>query len=128
MSTTELDTVKTEQKEQKSKSQLWRRPHYDVFENDDAFDVRVNLPGVERDAVDISINGDDLSIIATRSTEDTNNWRPLRQELPQGDFRLNLRLNVQIKEDKVKAHVENGVLDLILPKADELKPRKITVS
>ena len=125
MSTTELDTVKTEQK---SKSQLWRRPHYDVFENDDAFDVRVNLPGVERDAVDISINGDDLSIIATRSTEDTNNWRPLRQELPQGDFRLNLRLNVQIKEDKVKAHVENGVLDLILPKADELKPRKITVS
>ncbi len=128
MSTTELDKVKAEQKEQKSKSQLWRRPYYDVFESDDAFDVRVNLPGVERDAVDISINGDDLSIIATRSTEDTNNWRPLRQELPQGDFRLNLRLNVQIKEDKVKAHVENGVLDLILPKADELKPRKITVN
>ena len=98
MSTTELDTVKTEQK---SKSQLWRRPHYDVFENDDAFDVRVNLPGVERDAVDISINGDDLSIIATCSTKDMSNWRPLRQELPQGDFRLNLRLNVSIKEDKV---------------------------
>ena len=127
MSTTELDTVKTGT-EQAPKSQLWRRPRYDVFESDDAFDVRVNLPGVERSAVDISINGDDLSIIATRSAEDTSNWRPLRRELPQGDFRLNLRLNVQIKEDKVKAHVENGVLNLVLPKADELKPRKIAVN
>ena len=125
MSTTELDTCKTEQA---PRSQVWRRPHYDVFENEDAFDVKVSLPGVDRSGVDISINGDDLNIVATRSSGDAGNWRPLRQELPRGDFRLNLRLNVPIKEDKVKAHVENGVLDLTLPKADELKPRKITIS
>ena len=125
MSTTELDTVKTEQA---PKSQIWRRPHYDVFENEDAFDVRVNLPGVERSGVDISINGDNLSIVATRSEVDNYNWRPLRQELPQGDFRLNLRLNVPIKENKIKAQVENGILNLQLPKADELKPRKIKIN
>lgn len=125
MSTTELDTCRTEQS---PRSQEWRRPHYDVFENENAFDVRVSLPGVDRSGVDVSINGDDLSIIATRSDENAGNWRPLRQELPKGDFRLNLRLNVPIKEDNVKAQVENGVLDLTLPKADELKPRKITIS
>ena len=125
MSTTELDTVK---KEQTSKPQVWRRPRYDVFENEDAFDVRVNLPGVERSGVDISINGDNLSIVATRSEVDNYNWRPLRQELPQGDFRLNLRLNVPIKENKIKAQVENGILNLQLPKADELKPRKIKIN
>ncbi|MGK0310047.1 MAG: HSP20 family protein [Lentimonas sp.] len=125
MSTTELDTVKTEQT---SKPQVWRRPHFDVFENEDAFDVKVSLPGVERSGVDVSINGDDLNIIATRSREDASDWHPLRRELPQGDFCLNLRLNVPIKEDKVKAHVENGILNLQLPKADELKPRKINIS
>ena len=125
MSTTELDTVKAEEKPQ---SQLWRRPHYDVFESEDAFDVRVGLPGVERDGVDVSINGDDLNIVATRSEQQESNWRPLRRELPQGDFRLNLRLNIPIKEDKIKAQVENGILNLQLPKADELKPRKIKIS
>jgi HSP20 family protein len=91
--------------------------------------VRVSLPGVERSGVDVSIDGDNLNITATRSAnEDMSNWRPLRQELPQGDFSLNLRLNVAIKEDKIKAHVENGVLNLELPKADELKPRKIDIN
>ena len=125
MSTTELNTVQTEQT---TKPQVWRRPHYDVFENSDAFDVRVSLPGVERSGVDVSINGDDLNIVATRSGEDQHSWRPLRQELPKGDFRLNLRLNVPIKESKIKAHIENGVLNLQLLKADEFKPRKINIS
>lgn len=123
MSTTELDTVKKEQK-----TQSWRRPYYDVFESEDAFDVRVSLPGVKRDGVDVSLNGDHLDITAKRSDAPGENWRPLQQELPQGDFRLNLRLNVPIKENKIEARVENGVLNLKLPKADELKPRKIKIS
>ncbi len=125
MSTIELDTVKTEEKPQ---SRSWRRPRYDVLESEDAFDVRVSIPGVERDGVDVSINGDNLSIVATRSEQQKNSWRPLRRELPRGDFRLNLRLNVPIKENEIKAQVENGILNLQLPKADELKPRKIKVS
>ena len=55
-------------------------------------------------------------------------WRPLRRELTTGDFRLSLRLNVPVNEAKIKASVENGVLDLSLPKADEVKPRKIKIS
>lgn len=125
MSTTELDTVKTEEKPQ---SQSWRRPHYDVFESEDAFDVKVSIPGVERDGVDISIKGDSLTIVGMHSKGQAGNWRPLRKELPEGDFRLNLRLNVPIKEEKIKAQVENGILNLQLPKADEVKPRKIKIS
>ena len=52
---------------------------------------------------------------------------PLRRELPSGDFRLNLRLNVAVDEAKIKATVVDGILDLTLPKADEVKPRKIKV-
>ena len=124
MSTTELATPT---KEQKTEAHVWRRPYYDVSENKDAFDVKVSLPGVERSQIDVTVNGDDLNITALRSQEAVGSWRPLRQELPKGDFRLSLRLNVPIKEEKIKATVENGILNLQLPKADELKPRKIEI-
>ena len=74
------------------------------------------------------MDGESLSITGTRTHEAPEGWRPLRRELQEGDYRLNLRLNVAIKEAKIRAHVENGVLDLMLPKADEVKPRKIQVT
>ena len=100
----------------------WRRPVYEVSENADAFNVRVLMPGVKRDGLDISIEEETLSIVGTCLVSLPEGWRPLRRELPEGDYRLNLRLNVPVNEDKIHARVENGVLDLSLPKADEVKP------
>lgn len=125
MTTTKLDTITAA--EQKARVHALRRPRYDVLESDDAFEVKVSMPGVARDGVEISVDGESLSIIGTRTHEAPQGWRPLRRELPEGDYRLNLRLNVAIKEPKIRAHVENGLLDLILPKADEIKPRKIHI-
>ena len=126
MSTTELDT-KTLPK-QAAQPHTWRRPRYDVLESDDAFDVRVCLPGVRREGLDISVDGDNLSVTGTLAHAAMEGWRPLRRELPQGDYRLNLRLNVAVKESKIRAHVEDGILDLTLPKADATKARKIKVN
>ena len=126
MSTTELNTVET--KEQKPEARKWRRPYYDVFESKDAFDVKVSLPGVGRDEVEVSVDGSELTIVTTRLSDPTAEWRPLRQELPKGDFRLNLRLNVLINADKIKAKVEDGILNLTLPKADDYKVRKIKIN
>ncbi|PXA03584.1 hypothetical protein DDZ13_11425 [Coraliomargarita sinensis] len=129
MSSTELQTsTATEATPTKSQARTWRRPAYDVSENEDAFNVRVNLPGVSRDGLDISIEDETLSITGSRAEVLPEGWRPLRREMPVGDYRLELRLNVAVNEDKIKAKVEDGVLDLTLPKADEVKPRKIKVS
>lgn len=123
---TELDTLQTPEK--KAQTRDWQRPLYDVSENTDAFSVRVSLPGVARDGVDISLEEDTLTIVGTRTAGVPEGWRPLRRELATGDYRLSLRLNVPVNEAKIKAQVENGVLDLSLPKADEVKPRKIKIS
>lgn len=131
MNSTELETTGTNGEalaNQSATARTWRRPAYDVSENPDAFNVRVNLPGVNREGVDISIEEETLSITGTRTGSRPEGWRPLRRELPDGDYRLNLRLNVPVNEEKIKAKVEDGVLDLTLPKADEVKPRKIKVS
>ncbi len=130
MSTTELDTTTTTTTttEPTAQAHTWRRPRYDVLESDDAFDVKVSLPGVQRGGVNISVDGDNLSITGTRTHAAIGRWRPLRRELPEGDYRLNLRLNVGIKEANIRAHVEDGILDLTLPKADTCKARKIKVN
>jgi HSP20 family protein len=126
MSTTQIDTTKS--RGQEAETRTWRRPHYDVLENDEAFNVRVTMPGVSHDGVDVSIDGEMLSITGTRATATPKGWHVLRSELPEGDYHLNLRLNVAVDEAKIRAHVEDGILDLTLPKADWVKPRKIKIS
>jgi HSP20 family protein len=88
----------------------------------------VNLPGVSRDGVDISLKDGTLNIAGSREHGVPEGWRPLRRELPKGDYRLSLRLNVEVNESEISAKVEDGVLDLTLPKADEVKPRRIEVN
>lgn len=130
MSTKEIDVINkpAPQAEGQATARKWRRPHYDVAESEDAFNVQVTMPGVNRGGVEISVEQDLLSIVGTRAVQMPEGWRPLRRELPAGDFRLNLRLNVAINEAKIEARVEDGILNLTLPKADEVKPRKIKVS
>ena len=127
MSHTELQTT-TKESTNQATTTAWRRPAYDVSENADDFNVRVSLPGVSRDGVEISVEDEVLSITGTRTKSVSESWRPLRRELPNGDFRLDLRLNVAVNEEKINAKVADGLLDLTLPKADEVKPRKIKVS
>ena len=125
MSTTESDTVKTIEKKPRMKT--WRRPYFNVMETDDSFDVKVSVPGVSHGGIDISITGENLNIIARREPTDKTGLRVLRQELPENDFHLNLKLNVSIDEEKVQTCVENGVLSLILPKSAECRTRKIKI-
>lgn len=125
MSNTELETIKTPAK--RSAAPVWRRPLYSVNEDAEAFHVRVDVPGVKKSGVDISVDQDILSLTAARKDAVPSEWRPLRRELPAGDYRLNLRLNVPVDESQISAKVTDGVLELTLPKAEEVKPRKIAV-
>jgi HSP20 family protein len=130
MSETKVEkTVAVEQPKAENETvRRWRRPHYDVSENEEAFEVTVSLPGVQREAVDISIEGEELTIVGKRNALPSADWRPIRRELPQDDFRLQMQLNVQVQSDRINARIENGLLQLTLPKADALKPRKIEVN
>ena len=126
---TELQTKeKSENKPVAADARNWQRPRYDVSENADAFSVRVSMPGVNRAGVDISLEEDTLTVIGNQRQSVPESWRPLRRELSADDYRLSLRLNVPVNEAEIKAQVQNGVLLLSLPKADQVKARKIQVS
>ena len=103
------------------------RPAYRVDANGEVFTVEVLLPGVNRQGVEIHLHEEVLTITARRNQRVPDGWKALSRELPEGDYRLQVRLNVEIDQERIEARVEDGVLSLRLPKAEALKPRQIAV-
>ena len=106
----------------------YRRPAYDVRAENDNYVVRVVMPGVNKDGLNISLDRDTLTIEGARAFLPQAEWKPIANELNWDNYRLRLELNVMVNEDAISAHVEDGVLTLTLPKADEAKPRQISVN
>lgn len=101
----------------------------DLWETNDAYHLRADLPGIAPDAIDINVTSDTVSLTGeTKAPQDvtTDGW--LRQERRVGKFQRAFTLPVQIDPDKVQATFTHGVLELVLPKADQVKPRTIKVT
>jgi HSP20 family protein len=106
----------------------FRRPFYDVLERNDNYEIRVVMPGVSKDGVRVAQHGRFLEIEGTRHHQPKENWRPILSELNWDDYRLTLELNVPVDEAAIGAHLEDGVLQVSVPKSEEAKPKKIEVS
>lgn len=124
--TTAIPNKQNQQAERASRKQF-RRPRYDVMENQDAFVVRIHLPGVKKKDLQLSLEEGELYLNAPTANAIPEGWKPLRKETSSAEYRLALSLNVDVDETKIDAQMENGVLHLSLPKAEEVKPRKIEV-
>ena len=102
-------------------------PVASVVEDGDAYLLKVEMPGVNKEGLEISVENNELTIIGRRSLaqiEGTLIHRESRTE----DFRRVFELDPSIDTEKVSARIDQGVLTLTLPKAEQVKPRKITVS
>lgn len=104
-------------------------PRLDVVERDNEFVVKAEMPGIKKDDIEVSLENGVLTITAeSRSeTEEKEGERVIRQERRYGKYLRSLRLGKEIDEKKVKAAYKDGILELVLPKAEEVKPKKITV-
>jgi HSP20 family protein len=98
----------------------------DVYTTADEIVITASLPGLTPDEVDISIDGDVLTIRGEMRGP-LENVDYLFQERAHGTFARKLTLNVPVQADKAEAVFEHGVLTLTLPKAEEVKPRAIKV-
>ena len=105
------------------------RPQYRVRELDTEYVVSVDLPGVVKDAVEISLNEKVLEISATRSWTERGEWQPLAGVSEDGiEYRLRLAVGDEVDGDKITADLDAGVLKLSLSKAEDKKPRRIAVN
>ena len=101
----------------------------DLWETKDAYHLRADLPGVTPDELEINATSDSISIsgeVKGQADVTEDGW--LRQERRVGKFQRAFSLPIAIDSTKVEATFENGVLSLLLPKAESTKPRTIKVN
>jgi HSP20 family protein len=98
----------------------------DVYATDEEIVVSAAIPGVEPDDVEITIEGNNLSIKGNVSGP-LDNVDYVLQERSYGTFSRNLRLNIPVDTDKAEATFDKGVLTLTIPKKDAVKPRTVKV-
>ena len=105
-------------------------PAVDIAETEGAYEVNAELPGVDKDDLEVSINEGILTIKAEsrKESKDKRDGRLIRRERRVGSFVRSLRLGDNVDEAHVKAEYKDGVLRLALPKAEAVKPKRIEVN
>jgi HSP20 family protein len=103
-------------------------PPVDLYETKDDLVLAVELPGVRDKDVTVSITGDLLSVKGQRRFDKgTPEQQLLHTERSYGNFERLLQLPIPVQADKVKASYRDGVLEIKLPKSEEIKPKEIKV-
>lgn len=106
----------------------WSVPAVDMYQTDNEVVVKASIPGVKTDEVQISVTGETLTIKGeVKQKEETKEKAYHIREQRWGSFERTLALPTDVVADKAKAEFENGILTITLPKADEVKPKTITI-
>ncbi len=103
------------------------KPRYTVNAGKECYEVRVELPGVRKDGVNVRLDQGVLSVRAERKPSCAAEWKTLHRELSGLNYGLRLKLNAPVDETGLSAKLEDGVLVLSLPVKQAAKPRTIAV-
>jgi len=101
-------------------------PLVDVESNQEGYTIRAEMPGVDKSGLEITVDNGELTILGHRRTAQVSG-EPVYREIRNSEFRRVYELDPAIDPAKISARIEQGVLTLTLPKAETVKPRKITV-
>jgi HSP20 family protein len=125
--------LQVKQKQEVEKAQESTRPMRaflpttDIFETDEALTMLLEMPGVDRENIEISVENGVLTVEGKISFSKYDGLQPVYSEYNIGPFRRTFRISSRIDQDKIRAEMQGGVITLVLPKAEEAKPRRIAV-
>ncbi|MDP2449764.1 MAG: Hsp20/alpha crystallin family protein [Polaromonas sp.] len=103
-------------------------PPVDIFEDEAGFTVLADLPGVTRDRLTVRVDGDSLVIEGAAAAPVGADMTPIYGEVLNPLYRRTFTLSRELDPAKIEAKLENGVLRLSIPKAEEARPRRIEVA
>ncbi len=110
---------------QNGASRGYLHPNVNIVETKEAYILEAEMPGVSKESLEVLLDNNELTLVGHRKFE-TNAELLYRESVPR-DFRRSFVLDPAIDTAKINARVENGVLTLTLPKAEQVKPRKVVV-
>lgn len=99
-------------------------PASDIYETDTSYLIALDLPGIDREALEIDVDDNRLIIKGTRAIEES---RQHRSERPRGKFRRTFSVPASVDQGKIGAEYKDGVLQVRLPKRNEQKSKKIDI-
>ena len=101
-------------------------PEVNIYENEKSFVLQAELPGVNKDGLEVTLEGRTLTFVGRRADVPTKGT-PLYRETRPLNYRRSFELDPSIDPEKVVAEIQQGVLTLTLPKAERVQPRKIQI-
>jgi HSP20 family protein len=103
-------------------------PTADIFETEAALTVSLEMPGVDKGAVDVNIEDGVLTVEGRLDFSKYEGMQPVYTEYNVGNYRRSFSLSKKIDQAKISAEMSDGVLTLVLPKAEETMPRRIAIT
>jgi HSP20 family protein len=127
----ELQVQNKRQVESKEESTMPARlflPQTDIFETSEALTLVLEMPGVDKGSVEVKVENDVLNIEGRVDFSKYDGLQPLYTEYNVGHYARSFRLSSKIEQEGISAELRDGVMTLVLPKAEKAKARKIKVS
>jgi len=103
-------------------------PRINLYEHGDNFKIRAEVPGLEKDNLNVKIQGNYLEIRGERGSDAPEGYKTHKTERGVGSFSRSFTLPADVDSTKVEATLKDGVLSLTLPKHEAAKPKKISIN
>lgn len=111
-----------------TKGLLYEKPDCDIMENDSDYTILFDIPGADKDSIDLKVEKDILTMTASCSQEVDSDFRCVHSEMGYNGYKRSFDLNNTADPDKIEANYENGTLRIKLPKREEQKTKEIKIS
>lgn len=115
------------QKVNETKAPRYRQPS-DIVEREDGFHIIMDMPGVPKESLCIDLKENELVVSGEADVFADASGRSLDMEFGSAEYRRAFKLSDAVDREGIKAHFENGVLELHLPKAEKAQPRRIEIT
>jgi len=102
-------------------------PNVEIYDRKNEIVFRAELPGVKKEDIDLSITKDSLTLKGEIKKEEETETAYYVSEISYGSFARTVALPVEVESEKAKATFKNGILELVLPKQEEAKPKEIKI-
>src|SRR5499425_1345914 len=100
----------------------------DAVRRDDAVELRFDLPGIDADSIEVTVDRGVLTVSAKRAEEYADGEKPFIRERVMGSFTRRIRLSDTVDADNIEAAFDAGVLTVTVPVAETAKPRKVEIT
>jgi HSP20 family protein len=125
-----MNAVATKEKQQQQATATVERPFVapdvNIYETDEAFVLQAEMPGVSKEGLEVTLEGNTLTFLGRRADE-PERGNVLYRESRGVNYRRVFELDPSVDTDRIHAEMRQGVLTLTLPKAERVKPRKIQI-